>query len=267
MTENKKEKNLKNNNLAYIVELLFLSMASVFLSVAGATVFAEPMGLLCIVTASALFACVLFLTIPGAIVPAGIASFSITLAMGGSMASAAESLIYVIVGAIIYFGLKSKKKRTTITVGIASVLTVFFLLLIIFSVTLSTGRFSASTIIAAADRDLSDRVDNYIEQFYPILPQYSQYSSLPMDDAQMADLAAYKKELAINIKVMIPTIFMLYNLTIAYLSTALFKPAYNICIPLAYPGRKRIKNKHWRISISVVSAIIMTGSIFLMMII
>ena len=258
MTENKKEKNFKNNSIVYLFEVLILSAAAVFLSVIGAGMFIHPLGMFCIITSSALFACVLFLTVPGVIIPAGVASFSFTAAMGGSMTNAASSLIYIIVAMFIYFGLKNKKnanKRITITVGIAGVLSAFYIILLVLSVVISSGRFSVNSIASAVDNQLTGRVENYIEQYYAVVPQYSAITPDELD--------AYKTELVLNIKVVVPALFVLYNAVIAYLSTALFKTAYNFFIPMANPGRKKIKNKYWRINITSVSAIVLIISIFL----
>jgi hypothetical protein len=62
-----------------------------------------------------------------------------------------------------------------------------------------------------------------------------------------------------------PSLFIIYASAMAYISTALFKMAYNIFIPLAHPKKKKIQNKYWRINISSVSAIIMIAAVFFMM--
>jgi len=260
MTENKNEKNFKNKNILHIVEILCLSAAAVFLSIMGANMLIDLTGLLCIITASALFACVLFLFSPGLILFAGAASFTITYLMCGDMIRATASLIYIIVGAIIYFGFGGKKHRTSITVGIASVLALFYMALIFFTVVISAGSFSVKAVVSNLDANLSNQVDGYIERYYSMLPQYS---PAMMDDVQASELAALKKELSMNIKVMIPAIFMLYNLAAAYLSTAVFRTAYNLFIPMAHPGRKKIKNKYWRVNISIISATVLIAAMVL----
>ena len=256
MTENKKEKNLKNNNIVYVIEVVCLFMASIYLSIISATVSIE-ISLLCIVAASALFACFLFLTFPGMIIIMGAASFLITLAIGGTMINALASLAYIVAGTFVYFGVRSKKKRTQITFGIASVLIVFYIILIVFSVVISEGGFSA--VIKTVDEGLTIRAGGIADQYYAMVPQYS---ANPAENAQTG-LDADKAGLVKNIKVMSPAIFILYNALIAYLSTAFFKSAYNFLIPLANPSRKRIKNKYWRLNPSVVSAAILITSIIL----
>ncbi|MCL2816512.1 MAG: hypothetical protein FWD23_18095, partial [Oscillospiraceae bacterium] len=203
----------------------------------------------------ALFSCVLFLTKSKALLPAGIISFTAAFILNEDIITAFASLIYIIAGALIYFGVRSKRKqnRTQITVRISVALAVFYLLLLAVSFMMSAGTFynGMTALVSDIDSELTAGTEAIVNQF-------SAYSD--MTDAEKAD---YVKELVINMKAILPACFILYSLFTAYLATALFKPAYNIFIPLAYPGRKRIKNKYWRINISTISAIIMILSVFL----
>ena len=272
MTANKKEKKLKkfkNKNIIYVIESFILTAAAVFLSVISGILVANLTGVLCIIAASAFIACVLFLTNPSVIIISGVASFAITFTLNGSIISALASLPYVIIGAFIYFGIKSKNKksRTQITVRIATVLAVFYFLLLALSFMLETGTFYSGMIAMASriDKTLSEGVETVVRQYISIsmLPAQSSSISAAEEAAQQAYLIeSYVKELVMNFKAIIPAGFVLYNLLIAYLSTSLFKSAYNIFIPMANPDRKKIKNKYWRINISVASAIIMTVILF-----
>ena len=273
MTANKREKNLKNNNIVYIIEIVILTAAAVFLSVIGSTLFVDIIGFagimaVCIAVASALFACVLFLTKSRVIIPAAIISFAGTFILTQNMISSCASLIYIVIGLFIYFGVKKKNKRTQITVGISAVLTVLYAVILISSVVLPAGTFSPRETVASIDADLTNRLDGYIDQYSDVFMQYSGDETLASatDEERAVYFENYKKELVMNIKAILPSCFVLYSLIIAYLSTALFKHSYNIFIPMANPGRKRIKNKYWRINISAVSAIIMIISMILAMI-
>ena len=304
MTANRNRNNNKNNNrnrkerererrlkssIGYIIVVLVLTAAAVSLSVIGSYFFVGPLslpGLLCtLVAASALFACVIFLTNRGIMIPAGILSFSITYMTSGDMTGASVSTAYIFVGAFIYFGIKNSKtkklrengarasysvqaaeraekrqfRRTQITVAAAGFLSVFYAAIIIANIFISTisasnGTFSVGAVSSAIDGELTRHIENYVGMFPQ--PQYasSGESAYPLEDIIT--------ELAMNFKAVLPALFIAFNLAAAYLATALFRFAYNIFIPLAISGRKRIKNKYWRINMSVISAIIMIISIF-----
>ncbi|MCL1858717.1 MAG: hypothetical protein FWF92_05735 [Oscillospiraceae bacterium] len=264
----KKLKKLKNNNIIYVIEAFVLTAAAVFLSViSGGALVNDLTGLICVIAASALFACVLFLTNPGVIFISGIASFAITFTINGNITGSFESLIYVIIGSIIYFGLrnaKNKKTRTQITVLITVVLVVFYFLMLALSFMMATGTFYSGMIALTSeiDRALNDGVESFISQYTALLAK-SSGGTVSEETAQAAYLTEiYVKELVMNFKAIIPACFIIYSALIAYLSTSLFKSAYNIFIPMANPGRKKIKNKYWRVNISVVSAIIMIAALF-----
>ena len=262
MTANKRRKKLKNkNNAVYVLEVLLMTAASVFLSVVSSAIFVSLPGLFCIAAASALFSCVLFLTKARALLPAAIISFAVTFILNGDIISAFASLLYIIAGAYIYFGVKSKKKRTQITVGIAAVLTALFAVMLVAPIISSAG-MSINAIVSEIDSGLTEGIENSINQFFIAFPQYSGAPDLDAEQ-RAADFEKHKEKIIIDMKGMLPACFILYNLFIAYLSTALFKIAYNIFIPMANPNRKKIKNKYWRINVSVISAIIMIASVFM----
>ena len=263
MTVNKmknKNKNLKNNNIIFIIEIFGLSAAAVCLSVISSVLFIDLIGVLCIIAAAALFACVLFLWNPSMIIISGIASFAITFAMSGDIINALASLIYIIIGSLIYFGVRNKKNRTQITVGITVVLVLFHIALIILSFLLSTGTFSIDMVSSAIDSEL-EQFTNFFINFINSAP--AQTESVAETTAQNAYLVeAYAQELVLNLKALIPSAFVLYAAFIAYFATVIFKSAYNIFIPMAHPNRKKIKNKYWRLNISSVSAVITIAAIF-----
>ena len=268
---NQKEEKLKINNIVYVIEVFILTAIAVFLSIIGGVNFSGLTGLLCFVTASALFSCVLFLTSPGVIIISGVASFAITFTLNGNMVSSLASLIYVITGAIIYFGVRGKKNRTQITVRIALVMALFYLGLLVLSLFLETGTFSLGMVSSMIDSELTKGAEYFVQQYNSVITQYAGAGTGTgasiEETAQTAYfIELYIKELVLNLKAIIPACFILYNALIAYLATLLFKPAYNIFIPLANPNRKKIKNNYWRVNISVVSAIIMSVALFLSLI-
>ena len=258
MTANKKGKKIRNSSIVCITEVLGLTAAAVSLSVISSMLPLNLLGFLCVAMASALFACVLFLVNPGAIIIAGMASFAVSFALSGDITCACASLIYIVIGALIYFGVRKKKNRTQITVRIACALAVVYAAYFAFSFMSSTGRFSITGITSVIDSELTNGVETLVGQYNTTLSQYAG----EIEAAQSAYIGEDAvKELVTSLKALIPAFFVLYNLLIAYLATALFKPAYNIFIPMANPNRKRIKNKYWRVNISSVSAIIMITAI------
>ena len=273
----KRGRRLRNNRIVYIIEVLVLMSAAIFLSAIGAAPFIDPLSLICTAAASALFACVLFLTNPKLIVIAGLASFAAACVAGKDPVGAAAGLTYIVVGAFIYFGVKIKKadrqkpdktekkpeqnhfKRTQITVAAACFLAVFYAVMLVVSVIISTGGFSVSAVEAVIDGYLTDAIGAYVG-YSQSLTQYT----ASIDAEQAANfIESYKREIFINMKAILPACYIIYSLFAAYITTSLFKPMYNIFIPLANPARKRIKNKYWRINMSVISAVIMITSIFL----
>jgi len=258
----KKRKKLRHNNIVYVIETVILTAAAVFLSVISGMLFADLTGLLCIVAASALITCVLFLTSASVMLISGVASFAITFAINGNIICALASLIYIIIGAFIYFGVRTKKNRTQITVGVTVFLTVFYIALLVLYFILETGTFSINMLSSMLDSELTKGTELLLEQYNSMLAQSS--GAVAEEAAEVAYLMEdYAKELVMNLKAIIPACFIVYNAVIAYLSTSLFKMAYNIFIPMANPGRKKIKNKYWRINISVVSAIVLIATLFM----
>ena len=269
---NKKIKKTKNNNyLISVIEAFVLTAAAVFLSVISGVFFADLIGFGCIVAASALISCALFLTGASVILISGIASFAISFVLiDGDIISALASLIYIVIAAFIYFGVKTKKNRTQITLGATVFLTVFYIALIILSFLLETGTFSIGMVSSMIDSELTKSAELFVNQYNSLVTQ-SQSAGATSEAGQaiqtIVSAEDYIKELVMNLKAIIPACFIICNIIIAYLSTSLFKAAYNIFIPMANPSRKRIKNKYWRINISAVSAVIMIVAIFLSVIV
>jgi len=245
---NIREKNSKSNGAVHIIEIFVLISAAVFLSVVASVLFIDFIGTLCAVLASALFACVLFLLSPaivalGAVMLSSAASFFITYLLYGNLINSLASIIYIAVGAFICFGVKAKWQRTRIAVGIICFLCLSYFGLIVFYFFLKTGSFSFAMVSKAVEITLSDSVKVIVGQ----IPTFSVMPEL--------DKTAYIQEIVKNIKAVTPALFVGYNAIIAYLTTSFFKYTYNICIPMAKPNRKKIKNKYWRINISAVSAV------------
>ena len=274
MTANKKSnkrKKIKNNNIIYMIEAFILTAAAVFLSVVSGVLFVDLAGFFCIILASALFACVLFLSGPSVILISGIASFAITFTVTDNVINAVSSLIYIITGAFIYFGIRRKKSRTQITVGITVCLSVLYIGMLVLYFLLETGTFSVGMVSSMIDSNLTNGVESVIKQYNSMLTQYSNsgisggINNINIEEAVQSAyyMESYAKELVMNLKAIIPAGFVVYNIIIAYLSTSVFKIAYNIFIPMANPNRNKIKNKLWRINISVVSAIIMAAALFI----
>jgi len=266
MTANKKEINLKTNNIIYVIEAFFLTGIAVFLSVISGMLITDITGFVCIIAASALIACVFFLTSPSVIVIAGIASFAITFTLNENLLNAFASMAYVIIGAFIYFGVKNKRNRTQITVRIAIVITVFYFLLIAASFMMETGTFydGMMALTSQIDQVLHNNVESVVKQYTTLMLAQSSGAGTTAEEAAQAAyfVETYITELVMNFKAILPACFILYNVLIAYLSTSIFKSAYNIFIPMANPKRNKIKNTYWRIKISVVSSIIMTCALF-----
>jgi len=114
------------------------------------------------------------------------------------------------------------------------------------------------------DSGLTNTIELFAAQSNSLLPLPS---GTEAGDAALAAgfTEAYITELVMNLKAVMPALFVLYAALTAYLSTAFFKSAYNIFIPMANPGkkRKRIKSKYWRIQISSVSAVVLAAAMLL----
>ena len=248
MNDTKKgEKTSKGGNVSQIVEIFVLISASLFLSVVSA-LFMGAAGAFCAVAASALFACALFLISPTlvcliAAAVSAAASFLILYPICGNAANSLAGATYAIVGALIYFGVKRKWPRTKITVGAACFLTVFCIFLIALYFLATSGSFSLGMLSIAFDAVLTDAVQIAAAQ----LPEFL---ALPE-----ADKDSYILEFVKNMKALSPALFVMFSSAMAYLSTSLFRYAYNIFIPMANPGRKKIKGKYWRLNLSLVSAV------------
>ena len=240
--------------MAYTIEIFVLTSAAVFLSVVGSVLFVDVTGTLCTVVASALFACALFLMSPVACFCAAVisaaASSLITYSVCGNIINALAGLLYIAVGAFIYFGVKTKQPRTRITVGAACFLAVFHALLVVLYFFMKTGTFSIAMVSSMVEAGLTEGAELAAGQ----IPAFS---AMPESDK-----AAYMLELVTNTKALAPALFVLYSALVAYLSTSFFRPAYNIFIPMANPGRKKIKNKYWRLNISLASAATAVIAIF-----
>ena len=244
----KNEKGPKSGNMAQAIEIFALVPASVFLSVAASALFGDLAGALCGVLAAALFACALFLMFPallrlGAAAASAAISFFIAYSICGNIVNALAGAMYIAAGALVYLGVKGKRPRTKITVTLACFLAMCHIGLIALHFLTKTGAFSIEMVSSAVDAGLS-------EGAHLAASRIPAFSAIPD-----ADSAAYMQELVKNTKAMVPALFALYNLFAAYLLASFFRCAYNILIPMANPGRKKIKNKYWRLNISAVSAI------------
>ncbi|MCL2814011.1 MAG: hypothetical protein FWD23_05365 [Oscillospiraceae bacterium] len=243
MKEN--EKSSKNGGAARIIEIFVLISSAVFLSVAASVLFVGVAGTLCAVVASALFSCALFLSggallCFGAAAVSSAASFLITYLICGNLINALAGMVYVAAGAFIYLGVKRKHPRTRITVGLTCFLVVFHFSLIVLYFLLKTGTFSIDMVSLLAEDVLTSGVQLAVGPVLSTIPE--------------ADKTAYIQEFVKNMKAVTPALFVLYSAAFAYLSSSFFKSFYNIFIPMANPGRKKIKNKYWRLDISFVSA-------------
>ena len=245
---NKKDNKIKKRRrkIVLMIGVLFLVAASVFLSVISTPRLINSTGLLCIITATVLFTCALFLWAPVLIIFSGVMSFLITFFVSGDIVSAAASLAYIISGSFIYFNAKSKKKRTQIVVKVICALSIYHVLLIVLYMMLSAGGFSANVVSDAVDAWLENAAEAVLHSGY-------------IGEADIPAFVMYGKAF-------MPALFIAYASVIAYFSTAFFKVFHNIIIPVAYPKRNRIPSKYWRIHISSVSAVIMIIAPFLMLI-
>jgi len=247
MTLNMK-KNGKNSKIGNVIGIFVLVLAAVFLSVGASVLFVDIAGVFCASAASALFACLLFLAGP---VPvclcvsalSAAASFSAAYLVCGDIVNALAGLVYIAVGAFVFAGVKNKWPRTRITVGAICLLSLFHAGLVVLYFFLKTGGFSIGMVSLALDAGLGEGAEF-------VTGRVAAFSEL-----SEAERAAYVKELVANTKAMTPALFVLYNALAAYLATSFFRFAYNIFIPMAIPGRKKIKNKYWRLDISFVSAV------------
>jgi len=251
----KNEKNPRSGNLAHMFGIFALVSAAASLSVVGSVLFVDVMGALCTASASALFACLLFLVTPAlvrlsAAVFSAAAGFLATYLICGDTIKALAGLVYVIVGAIVYLGVKNKRARTKITFGALCFLVLFHSGLVVLYFLLKTGGFSIGMVSSAVDAGLTETAEF-------LTGRVAALSQLPETDR-----AAYVRELVANTKAMTPALFVLYNAAVAYLSTSFFRYAYNVLIPMANPGRKKIKNKYWRLAISLVSAVAAALALF-----
>ena len=258
MTTNRRRrrKSYKRNTLVYIIEALILMTAAGCLSVIGSPNSADILGILCICLASALFACAMFLSSPGIIILTGAAAtFTITLLLYGDIITAFASLIYIAAASFIYFGVMSKQSRTQITFRIAVALAVIFVLLIVFYFISNNGSFSVSMVTSYIDSELSELARLYLSSYDEVIAEYMA-DMYPAADVLLIEETV--KSIVSDLKAMVPAFYVLFNLIAAYISTAVFRMAYNIFIPIAKPYRKKIRNTYWRVHISTVSAIIMT---------
>ncbi|MCL2095994.1 MAG: hypothetical protein FWH10_03730 [Oscillospiraceae bacterium] len=208
--------------------------------------------------AAALLACVVFITGPAIIIPAGALSFAASLALGGGIIKSIVCTGYIFAAAFIYFGIKNikgaKSKRTRITVSAAACLSVFYAFVILIHIFLSAGALSADLIASASEAELRRRVEGYIIMSGREAGDYT------------AETESLITELVVNFQAILPAMFIIYNLASAYLATSLFKYAYNFFAPRTANNinnnKKKIKSVAWRINMSVISAVIMLTSIF-----
>lgn len=211
-------------------------------------------GIVCIVCASAAFATLLFITSyihAGILCAAGIiaaALFSL------DMISVIWSAVYIPAGWIIFYGVEKKITRTVITAHISIFLGFFYALLIIVTLAASNDGISMQIIYRAAEVEIDSVVENYLlleDMIYT--PE-----DLSVEDAAIIETQReiLKQQYSMNLKVLVPVFFILYNLMIAYFATSLFRIVYNILIGTKSKSRA-LKRMDWRLKLSAISSVVM----------
>ena len=238
----------KKNNVNYAAVVL-LAVVIVFLSTASA----EPgtWSMLCISAAAAFFACLLFLTNYLMIFIVCAASFASALYFGKGILATILVLSYIPTGVVIFMGIIKKRARTQITVRVAVFSVLFYAALIILYFVLSQGSFSLNMLSSAVDKQLTgvlNLMEDYSNQMFSTISPagYGEYEL-------MTEPA--KQEFMMNMKMLIPCVFMLYCISIAYLSTSVFRIFYNIFC--AKSKSREIRGTDWRITLSPISAVVM----------
>ena len=162
-----------------------------------------------------------------------------------NMTAVLWSFAYMPGGWIIFHSLRQKAARTTIVVRIAVVLGVFYALLIVGNLAVQHGSISPAIVFGEIDR----QVEVVAEAFRGMLPV-----NLDDPDAEVR-AALMAEEFVINLRLMVPMIFVTYCLAIAYFVTAFYRILYNAVLGIR--ESRVIKRKDWRIHLSWVSALIM----------
>ena len=156
------------------------------------------------------------------------------------------SLAYMPSGWIIFYSLRKNAIRTTIVVRIAVFLGVFYAILIVGNLAAQYG--NVSTVIVFGE------IDYQIEAVAELFREAIVSVNINDPDAEVR-AALIAEEFAINLRMMVPMIFAVYCLAIAYFITAFYRMLYNAVIGIR--ESRVIKRKDWRVHLSWVSALIM----------
>ena len=163
------------------------------------------------------------------------------------------SAAYIPVGWLIFHGVRKKAGRTLITVRTAVFLGIFFAALAAGALIHGHGGISPEIFLRAVESEIDILVENVRNVMIDA-------AETPDADANTETVYLYFDYMAMNLTMMIPTLFVVYCLNIAYLSTAAFRVIYNLLLA-ARPGRistrKAIGHEEWRVKLSAVSAVIM----------
>jgi len=237
----------KNKHKRY--SKIALSVTSVVCSAVAAALFGagNDFSLVFLVAAAASFATLLIIITAdyahiAAVFAAGLIAAGV---LSRNMTAVIWSLAYMPVGWIIFHGLRKNALRTTIVVRIAVFLGVFYAVLVVGNLTMQHGEISPSIIFAAVDEQI-EAAANMFQELIPI------NTNDPDAEAQAA-LAA--EALAMNLRMMVPMIFAVYCLAIAYFATGLYRVLYNAVIGIR--ESRIIRRKDWRVHLSWVAALIM----------
>ena len=230
-----------------------LSAATIILASQAAALFraGNDWSLVCLILVSAVFATLLFIADyihAGIVCAAGLIA---TAVLSRDITAVLWAGAYIPAGWIIFRGVANAEKkitRTAITVRIAVFLGILYAALIAGSLVHEHGEISLHIIFRAAEAEIEAVAENF-------------QSLIPVDMSEPDEaLRASQTELVMqmftmNLTAMVPMIFTLYCLIIAYFSTSLFRIIYNMLLGLRTD--RILKRGDWRIRLSVISAVVM----------
>ena len=254
------------NNINY-ASAVIMSVVVVFLSAAGAKLFAASngfdfgglTGIFCVILAAAFFACLLFITNYLTIFAVCAASAGLAIFAGKEPLPVILALSYILTGLIIFTGMAKKQTRTQITVRVSLFLVLFCSAWTVLYFVITSGGFSVQKLSNSIDDEINNTL-NYMEtaasQYYSMLPAGSVSSADASGDGTAYNLSdSVRQEFIMNMKVMIPSLFVILCIFCAYLSTSSFRIFYNIFSAKSKP--KEIPGRDWRVKLSVISAGVM----------
>lgn len=254
------EKYPKYSTILVAVLIVIDIFFSVVYAVNTLTEFLGVIGIVALVIASVLFACLIILTRSLYIFFMFVPSFAIPLSISGEMTIAFIGLLYIPLGFMLSLGIRQKLSRSQILVRLSSIIIIFYIILLFFMFVFSMGNFSLNNIKEIIDRETTEFIDYYNEvvSLYEISEQVA-----PMNETERN---AYIESL----KAIIPSIIIIYVNIISFFATSVFRILYNAFVVKVQFGRAvikrdKIQKEDWKITMSLISTIVFIVCILFVM--